>query len=67
MDLWPLDIRRFGGFHGSKKFLQERTVEVLGSYYLLHHPFTEHKTSRGVCKRYTTAIFSDTLVQFMMC
>eukprot|EP01126_Amoeba_proteus_P001966 TRINITY_DN10616_c0_g2_i9.p1 TRINITY_DN10616_c0_g2~~TRINITY_DN10616_c0_g2_i9.p1 ORF type:complete len:306 (-),score=79.02 TRINITY_DN10616_c0_g2_i9:224-1141(-) len=51
MDLWPLDLRRFGDCHASKKFLQERTVEVYGSYYSLHVPAKESKTARGVCKR----------------
>lgn len=51
MDLWPMDIRRFGEFHSSLKFLKDRTVEVYGNYYSLHVPHKESVSAREICKR----------------
>jgi 4-methylaminobutanoate oxidase (formaldehyde-forming) len=38
MDLWPVDIRRFGGFHANTAFLRERTKETLGLHYAMPWP-----------------------------
>lgn len=38
MDLWPVDIRRFGGFHSNARFLRDRTVETLGLHYSMPYP-----------------------------
>jgi len=50
MDLWPLDIRRFGQHSSKSWFLMERSVEIYGDYYTLHPPFREHHSARDLRK-----------------
>lgn len=66
MDLWPMDVRRFGEFHSSQRFLRDRTIEVYGSYYVLQSPFSEHKSSRNVSKRYQILHPAHSLALYMM-
>jgi 4-methylaminobutanoate oxidase (formaldehyde-forming) len=46
VDLWDLDIRRFAGFHGNRRFLAERTVETLGLHYAMRWPRLELVSAR---------------------
>jgi 4-methylaminobutanoate oxidase (formaldehyde-forming) len=48
MDLWDVDIRRFGGFQGNPRYLRDRTVEMVGRLYAMHWPFLQPETARGV-------------------
>jgi 4-methylaminobutanoate oxidase (formaldehyde-forming) len=48
MDLWDVDIRRFGAFQGNPRYLRERTVEMVGRLYAMHWPFLQPETARGV-------------------
>lgn len=48
MDLWPVDIRRFGGFHANTAFLRERTKETLGLHYAMPWPRREFKAVRNL-------------------
>ncbi len=48
LDLWPFDIRRFGGLHAGHKFLHERAVESYSKYYVIHYPGEELESARGV-------------------
>lgn len=48
LDLWPLDIRRFGQYHRSPKYILDRTKEIYGKHYTIHWPYEEHDTARGV-------------------
>ena len=48
MDLSEVDIRRFMPFQGNRRYLRERTTEVLGLLYDLHWPFRQVETSRGI-------------------
>lgn len=48
LDLWPLDIRRFGQYHKSSKYNVERTKEIYGKHYTISWPFEEHDSARGV-------------------
>jgi len=48
LDLWPLDIRRFGQYHRSTKYIVERTKEIYGKHYTISWPFEEHVSSRGI-------------------
>jgi 4-methylaminobutanoate oxidase (formaldehyde-forming) len=48
LNLWPLDIRRFGPHHNSKKAMYERAVELYGKHYTMHWPFEEHESARGI-------------------
>jgi sarcosine dehydrogenase len=46
LDLWPVDIRRFGRIHDDKIFLKERVSEVLGLHYMMPWPNRELSSAR---------------------
>ncbi len=46
MDLWDVDIRRFGAFNANRKALAERTGETLGLHYAMRWPRQELQTAR---------------------
>jgi len=48
LNIWPLDIRRFGSYHGSRKYCVDRTTEAYGKHYTVHWPSEEHHTARGI-------------------
>lgn len=48
MDLWDVDIRRFARLQGNRRYLRDRTAEVLGLLYDDHWPFRQVETSRPV-------------------
>jgi len=46
MDLWPVDIRRFGRPHQSTDWVRTRTLELYGKHYTMSWPFEEHESGR---------------------
>jgi 4-methylaminobutanoate oxidase (formaldehyde-forming) len=46
MDLWEVDIRRFGRFHNNPRYLRDRVVESLGVHYAPHWPHFEMQSAR---------------------
>jgi glycine/D-amino acid oxidase-like deaminating enzyme/glycine cleavage system aminomethyltransferase T len=46
MDLFEVDIRRFGAFAADAKWLRERTVETLGLHYAMRWPRHELESGR---------------------
>ena len=48
LDLWSLDIRRFGDHHRSTTYVRDRTLELYGKHYSIAWPQEEHDTARGV-------------------
>lgn len=46
MDLWPVDIRRFGKPHQSIDWVRTRTLEAYGKHYTMAWPFEEHHSGR---------------------
>jgi 4-methylaminobutanoate oxidase (formaldehyde-forming) len=48
LDIWPLDIRRFGPYHRSRAYDVERTKEIYGKHYTIHWPHEEHDSARGI-------------------
>ena len=48
LDIWPLDIRRFGPYHKSRAYNVERTREIYGKHYTIHWPNEEHDSARGI-------------------
>jgi len=48
LDIWPLDIRRFGPHHKSRAYNVARTREIYGKHYTIHWPHEEHDSARGV-------------------
>jgi len=50
MDLWSVDIRRFGRWANNRSFLRERVAEILGLHYQMAWPNREFETGRGLRK-----------------
>jgi 4-methylaminobutanoate oxidase (formaldehyde-forming) len=50
LDLWSVDIRRFGSWANNRTFLRERVTEVLGLHYQMAWPNREFESSRGIRK-----------------
>lgn len=48
LDLWSVDIRRFGPWANNRSFLRERVTEVLGLHYQMAWPNREFETGRGL-------------------
>jgi 4-methylaminobutanoate oxidase (formaldehyde-forming) len=48
IDLWSVDIRRFGAYANNAAFLRERVAEVLGLHYQPAWPNREFDTGRGL-------------------
>jgi glycine cleavage system T protein len=46
LDLWKMDIRRFGGQYRSQRLTLERTYENYATYYDIHYPNEERKAGR---------------------
>ncbi|MEM7171748.1 MAG: FAD-dependent oxidoreductase [Pseudomonadota bacterium] len=46
MDLWAVDIRRFGPPHQSIDWVRSRTLELYGKHYTMAWPFEEHQSYR---------------------
>ena len=46
MDLWAVDIRRFGPPHRSIDWVRSRTLELYGKHYTMAWPFEEHQSGR---------------------
>ncbi len=46
LDLWKMDIRRFGGQYRSQAYTLARTVEVYSTYYDIHYPNEERLAGR---------------------
>jgi sarcosine dehydrogenase len=46
LDLWPVDIRRFAGFHGNDAWLRDRVSETLGLHYKMVWPQREQESGR---------------------
>ncbi len=48
LDLWHMDLRRFGAQYRSRRLVTERAREVYGTYYDLRYPNQERETGRGL-------------------
>jgi 4-methylaminobutanoate oxidase (formaldehyde-forming) len=46
LDLWKMDLRRFGGQYRSQAYTLARTVEVYSTYYDIHYPNEERQAGR---------------------
>ena len=46
LDLWKMDLRRFGGQYRSQAYTLGRTVEVYSTYYDIHYPNEERQAGR---------------------
>ncbi|HEX7404811.1 MAG TPA: FAD-dependent oxidoreductase [Candidatus Nanopelagicaceae bacterium] len=50
MDLWHMDIRRFGASYKSPRFTLDRVTENYEEYYDIHYPGEERKSGRPLMK-----------------
>jgi sarcosine dehydrogenase len=50
MDLWHMDIQRFGRAYKSPKFTLERVMENYREYYDIHYPGEERQSARPLLK-----------------
>jgi sarcosine dehydrogenase len=48
MDLWPVDIRRFGRLHTDDVVVRTRTLEAYGKHYTIAFPHEEYESARGL-------------------
>lgn len=48
LDLWPLDVRRFGPHHGTRSFMYPRAVEHYAHHYKMRYPGQEHESARNL-------------------
>ncbi|MCV6591600.1 MAG: FAD-dependent oxidoreductase [Silicimonas sp.] len=48
LDLWPLDVRRFGPHHGTRAFMYPRAIEHYAHHYKMRYPGQEHETARDL-------------------
>ena len=48
LDLWSVDVRRFGPWANNRSYLRSRVVEVLGLHYQMAWPNREPETARNV-------------------
>ncbi len=48
LDLWPLDVRRFGPHHGTRAFMYPRAVEHYAHHYKMRYPGQEAESARGL-------------------
>ena len=46
LDLWKMDIRRFGSQYRSRAYTLARTTEVYATYYDIHYPNEERQAGR---------------------
>jgi 4-methylaminobutanoate oxidase (formaldehyde-forming) len=48
LDLWHMDVRRFGAHASSRRWVRERAAEVYRTYYAIGYPGEERKSARGL-------------------
>ncbi len=46
LDLWHMDVRRFGAYGASRQYVRERACEVYGTYYDIAFPGRERNSAR---------------------
>jgi len=46
LDLWKMDIRRFGAQYGSRSYTYARSFENYATYYDIHYPNEERQSAR---------------------
>jgi len=48
LDLWHMDLRRFGAQYRSRRLTAERAREIYGTYYDIRYPNQEREAGRGL-------------------
>ncbi len=48
LDLWHMDIRRFGAYTASRRYISTRVNEVYSTYYDISYPLQERNSARAL-------------------
>jgi 4-methylaminobutanoate oxidase (formaldehyde-forming) len=48
LDVWKMDIRRFGRHYRSRSYTLGRATEIYATYYDIHYPHEERQAGRGL-------------------
>jgi 4-methylaminobutanoate oxidase (formaldehyde-forming) len=48
LDVWRMDIRRFGRHYRSRRYTLAKTTEAYARHYEIHYPFQESETGRNL-------------------
>ncbi len=48
LDLWLMDLRRFGPHYADRDYTRSQVVETYATYYDIHYPFEERRAGRGL-------------------
>ena len=59
LDLWKMDIRRFGPAYRSQAYTLARTTEVYATYYDIHYPNEERQAGRPLRTSPTYDVLQD--------
>jgi len=59
LDLWKMDIRRFGPAYRSQAYTLARTTEVYATYYDIHYPNEERQAGRPLRTSPTYELLGD--------
>jgi len=46
LDMWPMDIRRFGSYAASRRYISTRVHEIYRTYYDVSYPALERRSAR---------------------
>jgi glycine cleavage system T protein len=48
LDVWKMDIRRFGAHYRSRRYSLDRAAEIYATYYDIHYPNEERQAGRNL-------------------
>jgi glycine cleavage system T protein len=48
LDVWKMDIRRFGPHYRSRRYTLDRATEIYATYYDIHYPNEERRAGRNL-------------------
>lgn len=48
LDMWKMDIRRFGSHYRSRRYSLDRAMEIYATYYDIHYPNEERQAGRNL-------------------
>ena len=48
IDVWRMDLRRFGAHYGDRGYARAQAVETYSTYYDIHYPGEERRAGRGL-------------------
>ena len=64
LDVWKMDIRRFGRHYASRRYALARAYEVYATYYDIHYPNEERQAGRPLKMAPTYGRLSDLGAEF---